>query len=969
MLSGTRHGLRRLSFSQAPFDNATTSRNELFLPFLYPRESFSVLTKERCVRRSRLLLTVGNNRLNGSSSNCCRQTSLNPNHTSRRYTAPSSSSNVSDSTRPSESGNVNNGEKSKEIYTGASSVHDTCSATSGASPESSPEQSTDILKEDEATGSDSTVPLRIIRSEKWWRKLLDREIARRPPLRQNRRYMEWMDVMEEIKALSRDKVDRPAPSYAKTIYLCEPDVVALAGDERENVWDISVLSGCRVHILPRERESRDSMRKVVLTGSPEAVKLAEEEIKSDIKTFHETSGVLPGSLSPFVTAHDWKQEQDIGTPTVRSVWNDTIPVLAEGKRSRTSIRADALPRPEKWTIKNFGDYLESLTNLAFSSPVHSVLHRDGRLNRAIIIDIIQKLFTGPDTKQFLSTRAVNFVIFYCYRYTEYLPVLLSLFPNFEHLMTTRTFNALLTRCSANHDINRFRYLISLMKRWGVKPNGLEWVAFVDTILGSKVKLKVVAHVYNERLIHDERILRFLVYRIIPPTFTSHLESGQSVKDYLALMERRHGQSWICTESITRMLGVTVRLHHTDAAHEVLQFCKQRGMLLDVQGMNYCLAVHLTRKQYKETIAVYLDLVSQYRGLRPNDETIRILFYAAWEARYYNTCRVVWAYACFWGLTTSSMKHMVLLSLFRNTTSKLGNDAEMDWVKKAGKAIVGINPIMSELDSRFDVLINAPRTPAQELLESDNVMSLLTEYQPEGVLRDRQRKLAHWVIYGDFLAVWRYKPLAKFQEMMWEANVLDMAWWAQGHARNMSVAEIVRDVIQIPVEQRESWKDKDKYTRDLQRNRLEEDRRVGEQERELEQQPQEPEPDSQEAQAEEQALKQALERALERAVERVRERTGERTTERELERGLEQEQEQEQQRQEEQQQDIKGKEEKRGEGVNKDPTIVSNAKPTQPKPRVKRTGHREGWVGRRVSIDEVKVLFEKQGISWKGRGSS
>ncbi|KLJ13599.1 hypothetical protein EMPG_11461 [Blastomyces silverae] len=960
MLSGTRHGLRRLSFSQAPLDHATHSRNELFLPFLYPRESFSVLAQERYVRRSRLPLTVGNNRFNGSSSNCCRRTSLNPHRTSRKYTAQPSASNVSDSTHVSESGNHDNGGESREIHTGASGVHDTCSAASDASSESesSAEQSIDVFKEVEAIQSSGSGLVRQVRAEKWWRKQLERERAGKPPLRQNRLYAEWMDIMNEIMTLKRDTADRPAPSYAKTIYLSEPDVVALAGDERENVWDIRVLSGCRVHILPRERRSTDSTRKVVLTGSPEAVRLAEKEIKSDIKAVYEAEGRVPlDSLPPFVTAHDWKQQQeDIDTPTIRSVWtHHNVPLIAEGKRSRITVRADALRKPKKWTIKNFGDYLESLTNLAFSSSVHSLLYPDGQLNRDMIIDIIRELFTRPDTQQFLSTRAVNSVIFYCYRYSQYLPVLLSLFPNFEHLMTTRTFNALLTGCSKNSDLNRFRYLISLMKRCGVKPNGLEWVAFVDTILSSGVRQKVVARLRTEGLLDNERIIRRLVYRIIPDSFTSHLDSGQSVKDYIAVMDKRYGEDWISTESIRHMLGVTVRLHNTEAAHEILQFCKQSGLKLDVQGMNYCLAVHLNRRQYSETIALYLDLINERPRLRANDETIRILFNAAWGARHYNTCRVIWAYACFWGFATSSMKHMVLFSLLRNTVPTTGDEAKQDWLKKAGKAIAGINPIMSELDSRFDVLRNAPRTPAQELLGSDSVMSLLTEYQPTGELRNRQRNLAHWVIHGDFLAAWRYWPQAKFGDMLWEANELDKAWWAEGHAKNMSVTEIVRDVIRIPVYEKDKWKQKRKDKG----NGQGEDEIGGEQQQqqqhqqqELDQQPQEPE------QEPEGRLEGRREGQPEQALEQI------------LERGRERDPEQEQRRRRRQQQDIKEEEEETGESVNKDATIISDdARSAQPELQLEHTGHKEGWMGGTVSIDQVKEIFERKGISWKGPGSA
>ncbi|PGH28442.1 hypothetical protein GX50_08822, partial [[Emmonsia] crescens] len=798
MLSGTRHGLRRVSFSQAPLDHATVSRNELFLPFLYPREFFSTLAQERYVRRLRFPLTVGNNRFNGSASKCCRHTTPNPHHTSRKYTAPpltsssaATASNVSNSSQPDELGNHDNRGDSQETDVEVPRVHDTSSSADSTSFPSSSQQSMDVYKEVDAIGSDSCGVVRQVRSEQWWRKQLQRELAGKPPLKEGLLYMEWMDIMNEIMALTRATEDKPAPAYDKTIYLSEMDVVALAGDERENVWDIRVLSGCRVHVLPRERDSGNMKRKVVLTGSPEAVRLAEEEIKADIEAFYAAGGYVPNSLPPFVAGREWKERHGMDVPKIRSVWTHKVPMLAEGKRSRDPIRADGVPRPERWTVKNFADYLESITNLAFSSPVHSLLYPDGKLNRDVIMDIIRELFTNPDTQQFLSTRAVNSVVFYCYRYRQYLPDLLSLFPNFEHLMTTRTFNALLTGCSTNRDLNRFRYLISLMKRCGVKPNGLEWVAFVDTILSSNVRQKVVARLRKEGLLKDRRVLRRLIYRIIPDSFTSHLESGQSVEDYFAVMDKRYGQNWICTESIKHMLSVTVRLKDVDAAHAIIHFCKQQGIQLDVQCMNYFLALHLNKEPYSQTISFYLNFANDFPRLPVNNETIRILFSAAWRARYYNTCRVIWAYACLWGLVSSNMKHLVFSSLLRNTVSAPDNNfVEKSWFRNAGKAIVGIEKInISDLDPCFDVLKKAPPSPDQQPTGSDNVMSLLMRYQPSGELRSRQRQLAYWVIKRDFEAVWRYKPRSKFGFMMWEANALDMGWWAHGDAANMSTAEV------------------------------------------------------------------------------------------------------------------------------------------------------------------------------------
>ncbi|OJD18530.1 hypothetical protein AJ78_01446 [Emergomyces pasteurianus Ep9510] len=846
MLSGTRQGLRRVSFFQTPVEHATVSCNDPFLPFLYPRELFSTLAQGRYMRHFPFPLVEGSNRVKGSISNCYRQARSNPHRTSRKYTpaslTPHSASTVSsvlDSSQAEELKNHDSPAYSREPDIEAPRQYDTRSSPGSTQPGSSAEQSADVYRNADAIGPDSRGVVRQVRAEKWWRKELPRELVHKPSSKQSHLYMEWMDIMDEIMDLRRATKDKPAPAYAKTIYLSESDVVALAGDERENVWDIRVLSGCRIHVLPREPNSGDPRRKVVLTGSPEAVRLAEEEIQAGIEAFYAAEGIVPESLPPFVAGHEWKQSHNVDVPKIRSVWTHNVPLMAQGKRSRNPIRADGVSRPESWTVRNFADYLESITNLAFSSPVHSFLYPNGELNRDVILDIICDLFTNPDTQQFLSTRAVNSVVFYCYRYPQYLPTLLSLFPNFEHLMTTRTFNALLAGCSTNHDLNRFRYLISLMKRCGVRPNGLEWVAFVDTIFASSVRQKVVARLRREGLLEDQRVLRRLMYRVIPDSLTSHLESGQSVDDYFAVMDKRYGRAWICTESIKHMLSVTVRLDDLNAAHTIIHFSKKQGIQLDGQCMNYCLALHLNKKLYSRAISFYLNFANDFPGLPVNNETIRILFTAAWRAKYYNTCRVIWTYACLWGLVSNGMKHMVLSSLLRNTVSTPGDDVEKNWVINAGKAIAGIEINTSDIGQGFEILKGAAPNPDQELLGSDNVMSLLIGYQPAGKLRDGQRQFAHWVIKRDCEAAWRFNPRSSFGIMMWEANALDIGWWADGHAASMTTAEVVRDVIKVPVDKRPGWRKREKdklVSRNHAKGKVEEG--LG-QKRQLELQPREP----------------------------------------------------------------------------------------------------------------------------------
>src|SRR5204863_7220430 len=118
--------------------------------------------------------------------------------------------------------------------------------------------------------------------------------------------MAWVNTMEDMLALS-NSVDEPSVSVnQKIIYLPEETIVNLIGDERENLWDVAIVSGCRVHVLSRRHSDQASNRKVILTGSPHAIELTENEIAATTQTSKPRS-VLP----PFVPVRDLKEQQNM----------------------------------------------------------------------------------------------------------------------------------------------------------------------------------------------------------------------------------------------------------------------------------------------------------------------------------------------------------------------------------------------------------------------------------------------------------------------------------------------------------------------------------------------------------------------------------------------------------------------------------------------------------------------------------
>ncbi|PGH01318.1 hypothetical protein AJ79_07955 [Helicocarpus griseus UAMH5409] len=780
MLPATCRGLRsRVPFP--PLDHAAppSRPNEPFLPFLYPCISFSTLRNERHGSR-RLAVAVDNSRLNSASSNCCRCPNSNPRHVSRRYTS-SQASTATITETPLDS----------QDFTDTNADELEITSALGITPK--PRRSTNRDKDARGSTMDSGInnePDPEHPAERW-RGKTDQGM--------------WWSVMNEMVELRRATQNSPRPDSQKVISLVEKDAVALVGDEGENMWFATVLSGVKVHVRPKSERTPGGGRKVVLTGSWKAVQAAEKEIQVALEALR-AAGKGPDSVSPFVV-----KDSDTGETKVRSVWTHG-PLLSEGKRPTIPIRADCVPKPKRWTVKNFADYIETLTNLSYTRPVHAELYGKGEYHHVVVKDTICRLFKDPRTRPFLSTRAVNSAVFYFYRHNQFLKDLLALFPTMEHLMTTRTFNALLEGCAKTQDIKAFRYVISLMKRLKIKPNGMEWVCFLRLLKSKLARKHVMERMRADGLLDKKNIAELVMPMNIRESFRAHLISGKDVQSFIARMTERHGTNLALTsESMKMMLHVAKHEMNIDATEHILQHCKKMGVHLPTQSMNHCLAVLLNHKKYEEVLDLFARLARDFPQTERNDETFRILFSAAWKAQKYNAARVIWRYACLAGLVSHGMKNLAFNSLLRNTISDPDNQYQL-WHKNAAKLIVGMKLRISDLDSSFDILTS---TVPQHHTSSPNDSSItslpptpvswLMQYQPSGEPREKQRALAELVIKSDIQTMWSFEPKERFEDMLDKAMRLDAEWSRDGAVARLSLAELVRNAIDVPLVDTDGWK--------------------------------------------------------------------------------------------------------------------------------------------------------------------
>ncbi|KAK2751742.1 hypothetical protein FQN55_009183 [Onygenales sp. PD_40] len=798
MLSGSRHGLR--SRVSLPLDNVLATPNEP-LHFLYPRW-FSSLAQEP-LQRLRYPVPARHTHCNSicTSRSFRRPTPLH--HASRKCASSQLARSVSTSSAP---------KPSDSIYDEPRQIDGSDPATLDPATSQGPDDYRDVGSSDPLSGFEQessgcsndtdalcegtdrllqVKPLEEIRSKIppeeieetsepepapfGPQRILkenpphcevdrfpdnDEEIVLTRPQMLEQSKMEnirkyWFVAMEETAALSKRKRVASSPGeYHKVIYIPNETILNLTGQLTENMWYTGVASECRIHVLSTEHVDQQSRRKVILTGSPVAVKFAEKEIARLGKMRAERR----------------------------------IPRLSAGMGSRDMRRADEIERPSVWTVRTFADYVDYLTNRPVSKVIHAMIYRKGEEHRFVTRDILVRLFNNPKNRLVLSTRAINLFIFFCSRH-QFLPQMRDMFPKIEHLMTTRTFNALLTDIARNKDIQAFRMVIRMMSRLNIEPTGMEWVCFLRTIRDPCIRSQIIAAMEKDGVLKTERILQRTIAVIIRDDFREHMESGTSTQEYISSVDKRYGKAWISSASIDEMLRSASELWNWVALDDILQHCRKNGLKPTTQGMNYYIAGYMRAGEYREGITKFMHISEEFQ-LKPNDETVHHLFSMAWKAAGYNMCRVIWRYSCLESLTNRQMEQKVSASLRQTSPSKTTGPIEAFW-PQAGKVAAGIYTKIDRHGPKFNPLVQN-----SAVRHTHWPMQYLIQPLP-GQAGQLQHELANLIIKEDLVAFRYYRAVESLCSMLKDAYKLDEEWERRGVVYEMSTMDLVHNAIRVP----------------------------------------------------------------------------------------------------------------------------------------------------------------------------
>ncbi|WEW60461.1 hypothetical protein PRK78_005947 [Emydomyces testavorans] len=615
-----------------------------------------------------------------------------------------------------------------------------------------------------------------------------------------------MEVMNALLDLSENTSESSNAKFEKqkVIQLSEYDVVRLAGDELENSWDISVVSGCRVHVLPREQDDRGPMRKILLSGSPKAIEMGEEQIMAELASPRDST------LPPFV-----RYRENGSAPLIRSVWTGRrIRPGAEGQIERTLRnfgvwlkspsksfyrqtpqinRVDQLPVPESWTIRNFADYVESVTSFRRTKAPQRIVYTNGDVHEIVVKNILFRLCSNPENRKYFSGRTMNLVISYLHHH-RFFDEIRALFPLFEEFFTTRTFNTLLRSAAANYNIILFKVYLKTMKEYRIRPNGYTWVAFLQAIGSQEVRAHFLDRIYREGVLKEPAIVKHAVSAAIRHKFRMHLNNGNSGSEFIKRMTREFGEAWISTSAANKMILETSLASNLEARNDILRYCWERELKLDTITLNNALLYYVEAKHVRYGVQFFGKFAKLYRT-KMNLLTWQLLWFLGCRRRSYGLCRVVWRYACLERSATMGIAKMVLRSLERPLELDRQLTIGERWHMHLGKVVVGILP-NAAVHSAVENTGSERKYPDDPKMAT--VEHLCTD-MATGPPSPWREEAAQELVQRDLKAATTHRPSIPLADIMLRAVDRDIFW----NKTSTNVHLQRENTIPVPVEPRYS----------------------------------------------------------------------------------------------------------------------------------------------------------------------
>ncbi|RKF73857.1 putative pentatricopeptide repeat domain-containing protein [Golovinomyces cichoracearum] len=426
-----------------------------------------------------------------------------------------------------------------------------------------------------------------------------------------------------------------------------------------------------------------------------------------------------------------------------------------------------ISKPVEWTHHNLLNYVQNIT--AFDPSSHLLRffllpYPSNKTNYCVfVMNTIRELILNPLSRPKVSRAALHRAMKYFLKKNR-IDYVRELYFNINDLglvCTTETYNIMLQASAIKEDYHNFHFILTMMLRDGLIPDGETWVAFIMSIPNTETKQYLFQKMKERGLLSDKKIIQKVAGQLIESDLELSILQDQDYGTFIQEMNKKYGSCWLSLDVANRALAVFGKYHLISHTFQLLEDIEDRFTFPDTHSA-LAMIISCSQSPTPWNSIIELMIRSKFQNLlQPDQETCRLLFRLAWDQRSFNMAKVVWRYACLSATSTATARNRIIRSLKKSLLPTEIQDS-LKWSKTAGKVIIGS---MKQMHPTLLTSIISPPT--------FNDMNII-EIGPESLEQSDERK--YMKRFNLDLQVFKnWRPSKPFGPVLWSAIKLDMCW--------------------------------------------------------------------------------------------------------------------------------------------------------------------------------------------------
>lgn len=479
--------------------------------------------------------------------------------------------------------------------------------------------------------------------------------------------------------------------------------------------DIGDKHGCQMEIAAREKVT-DKFTKFTISGPATAISNCAADI---LRVSPDVRISATAKTVPDVEDEPTKSDPAQGTWTVRDGGFQVRYVMAVKKQKRLQMRPQDIPRPKTWTQKSFLNYVEALAKSNMTSHFNRFGLGNSTAHHEVTSQLLRDLFEEPECQPAMTRQAFHLALQYFVSHNQIKDarMLFVRMDTMELATTPETFNIMVSGAVKFNDIHNFHYILHLMFRRGVAPNGRTWAFFLSAFEDVNIQFQILDAMQDKGLLNHPDVRKDVAQRLAGHEAEASLRRNQSLADFIAHMDSRYGGHWLTSTTGNYILRALGRHRLISRCWEFIHLMDSRFIKIDEYAINTVL--NYCRQPTNLTGAVELLGSLPKNALKtPSEETYRLMFDLAWRARSYNVAKVVWRYACLSAATSFRMRNRIFESMQLSNRESHPEEIREKWLKYVGPVVIGLNDISEHPSRALDQALNS-QAKGEDAILSDN----------------------------------------------------------------------------------------------------------------------------------------------------------------------------------------------------------------------------------------------------------